>query len=76
MENKSQCKFIRLDLAEFYPSISKEILDNLIFLAQKYNDIPEKDIYNNLYRRIIKHCRQSLLCSNIELGRKKYRRQL
>lgn len=45
MENKSQCKFIRLDLAEFYPSISKEILDNVIFLAQKYNDIPEKDLY-------------------------------
>ena len=28
IENKSQCKFIQLDIAEFYPSISEEILDN------------------------------------------------
>ena len=27
IENKSQCKFIQLDIAEFYPSISEEILD-------------------------------------------------
>ena len=28
IDNKSQCKFFQLDIAEFYPSISEEILDN------------------------------------------------
>ena len=55
IENKSQCKFIQLDIAEFYPSISEEILDNAILFAQQYIHIPEKDL------RIIKHCRKSLL---------------
>ena len=30
IQNKSQCKFILLDIAEFYPSTSEEILDNAI----------------------------------------------
>ena len=30
VENKSQCKFIQFDIAEFYPSISEEILDEAI----------------------------------------------
>ena len=42
IENKSQCKVIQLDIAEFYPSISEEILDNAILFAQQYIDIPEK----------------------------------
>ena len=49
IENKSQCKFIQLDIAEFYPSISEEILDNAILFAQQYINIPQKDL------RIIKH---------------------
>ena len=60
IENKSQCKFIQLDIAEFYPSISEEILDNAILFAQQYINIPEKDL------RIIKHCRKSLLYNNNE----------
>ena len=60
IENKSQCKFIQLDITEFYPSISKEILDNVILFAQKYINIPEKDLH------IIKYCRKSLLYNNNE----------
>ena len=65
IENKSQCKFIQLDIAEFYPSISEEILDNAILFAQQYINIPEKDL------RIIKHCRKSLLYNNNEPWKKK-----
>ena len=65
IENKSQCKFIQLDIAEFYPSISEEILDNAILFAQQYINIPEKDM------RIIKHCKNSLLYNNNEPGKKK-----
>ena len=44
VENKSQCKFIQLDITEFYPPISEEILDNAILFAQQYINIPEKDL--------------------------------
>ena len=64
-EKKSPCKFIQLDITEFYPSISEEILDNAILLAQQYINIPEKDF------RIIKHCRKSLLYSNNEPWKKR-----
>ena len=68
---QSQCKFIKLDIAEFYPSISEEILDNAILFAQQYINITEKDL------RIIKHCRKSLLYNIImNLGRKNYRKLL
>ena len=63
-ENKSQCKFIQLDIAEFYPSISEEILDNAILFAQQYIHIPEKDL------RIIKHRRKSLLYNDNEPWKK------
>ena len=64
-EKKSQCNFIQLDIAEFYPSISKEILDNMILFAQQYIETPEKQL------RIIKHCNKSLLCNNNEPWKKK-----
>ena len=64
IENKSQCKFIQLDIAEFYPSISEKILDNAILFAQQHSNIPEKDL-------IIKHCRKSLLYNNNETWRNK-----
>ena len=35
IENQSQCKFIQLDIAGFYPSISEKILDNAILFAQQ-----------------------------------------
>ena len=47
VENKSQCKFIQFDIAEFYPSISEEILDEAILFPLnylEYIDIPEKNL--------------------------------
>ena len=68
IENKSQCKLIQLDIAEFYPSISAGIVDNASLFVQQYINIPEKDlriinIVGNLYYTII-----------MNLGRKKYRK--
>ena len=54
-----------MDITEFYPSISEEILDNAILFAQQYINIPEKDLCK------IKHCRKSLLYNNNELWKKK-----
>ena len=54
IENKSQCKFVQLDIAELYPSTSEEILDNAILFSQQQINIPEKDL------RIMQHCRKSL----------------
>ena len=65
IENKSQCKLIQLDIAEFYPSISEGIVDNASLFVQQYINIPEKDL------RIIKHCRKSLLYNNNEPWEKK-----
>ena len=65
IENKSQCKFIQLDITEFYPSILEETLDNAILFVQQYINIPEKDL------RIIRHCRKSLLNNNNKPWQKK-----
>ena len=54
-----------MDITEFYPSISEEILDDAILCAHEYINIPEKDL------RIIKHCRKSLLYNNNEPCKKK-----
>ena len=54
-----------MDIAELYPSISEEILDNAILFTQQYINIPEKDL------RIIKLCRKSLLYNNNEFWKKK-----
>ena len=32
IENKSQCKFIQLDITEFYASLSEKILNNAVLL--------------------------------------------
>ena len=49
-----------MDIVEFYPTISKEILENAILFVQVYIDIPEKNL------PIIKHCRKSLLYNDNE----------
>ena len=54
-----------MNIAEFYLSISEEILDNAILFAQQYINIRGKNL------RIIKHCRKSLLYNNNELWKKK-----
>ena len=61
---KSRCFFIQFDLIEFYPSITKEILEEVIVFAKKHTEIAEKDL------KIIKHCRKSLLYCKDEAWKK------
>ena len=48
ISNKEQCKFVQMDIKDFYPSISQTTLGNVLQIAD-----------DNL--RLIKHCRKSLI---------------
>ena len=65
IENKSQCFFKQLDIIEFYPSISENILDTAINFAKQHTDIFDENL------RIIKHCRQFSLYKNHKPWKKK-----
>ena len=65
---KSECKFLKFDIVDFYPTISEDILrdaiifaksyvDIAIIFAKSYVDIEDSDIYTIL------HLRKSLLFS-------------
>jgi hypothetical protein len=58
IKNKPRHSFLTFDIAEFYPSITEELLDKAIAWAQNYVTISEQQI------EIIKHARNSLLFSN------------
>ena len=62
---KSECKFIQLDIKEFYHFITEKMLNNAITFAENYIAVSKEDI------RIIKHCRKSLLFSENEAWKKK-----
>ena len=55
IKNKSKSSFIKFDIVEFYPSISKELLSKAIEYAQSVTTIEEKVI------KTIYHARKSLL---------------
>ena len=63
IENKHQCVFIQLDIVEFYPSITEEILDKTI--SKQHVEITDDHLI------IIKHCRKLLLLTNNDSWRKK-----
>ena len=58
IENKKTCKFIKFDIAEFYPSISAKLLEKSINFARNIIIIEDKVI------NIIDHARKSLLFHN------------
>ena len=58
IDDKHKCSFIQLDIKEFYPSITKNILNQAIIFAKKHTTVTDKDI------RTINHCRKSLLFQN------------
>ena len=60
-----QCVLIQLDIVEFYPSITEQILDDVTNFAKQYTNISDKNL------RIIKHCRKSPLFNNNEPWKKK-----
>ena len=67
-ENKCQCFFILLDIVEFYPSISENILDTGIYFSKQHTDIFDKNL------RIIKHYDKILLLKNtITLEKEEHR---
>ena len=65
IKDKSQCYFIELDIAEFYPTITESILDTAISFARQHTNISNENL------RIIKHCRKSLLYKKQEPWKKK-----
>ena len=60
ISNKEQCKFVQMDIKDFYPSISQTTLDNALLFAQDHIQITDDDL------RLIKHCRKSVLFNNGE----------
>ena len=65
IKNKNNCTFTQFDIVEFYPSITKELLQKSLQHAVKFANITDYE-YN-----IIMHSRKSLLFTNNELWEKK-----
>ena len=57
IENKQSKSFLQMDIVEFYPSISKELLNEALEWASTITTIPEQT------KEIIIHSRKSLLFS-------------
>ena len=53
--NKSNSKFIKFDIVDFYPSISEDLLGKALKFAKKFVDISDSDM------EIIMNSRKSLL---------------
>ena len=58
IEQKSRHSFISFDIVDFYPSISKNLLDQALSWASSLAEISHENIF------IIKHARKSLLFNN------------
>ena len=54
-DKDNRCSFIKYDIREFYPSITKRAFDRALDLAKEYMVIPLEKV------EIIKHCRKTLL---------------
>ena len=55
IDNKMNKSFLSFDIAEFYPSITEELLDTAVNWAKNFISIPYEHI------AIIKHTRKSIL---------------
>ena len=55
VSNKHECRFVQMDIKEFYPAITKDTLTQALNFAQKHTTITNEDV------RTIFHCRKSLL---------------
>ena len=56
--DKPNCRFVQFDIAEFYPSISKDLLLQALEFGRNYSDITENDT------AVIMNARKSLLFYN------------
>ena len=64
ISNKTKARFIKLDIVEFYPSITEKLLDNVIFYGQTLT-IPDDTI------QLIQQARKSLLFTEENIWMKK-----
>ena len=55
IKNKKKYKFLRFDIAQFYPSISKKLLTDSINFAKNYIDISKEG------KEILFHAKEALL---------------
>ena len=55
IKDKSKHSFVSFDIAEFYPSITEDLLDKAVSWAKSITPVPEEHV------TIIKHARKSLL---------------
>ena len=63
--NKKNCKFLKFDIENFYPSISENLLENALGFAAHHTKISEEIMLT------IRHCRKSLLfCTDKDMGKK------
>ena len=60
LKNKHQLTFLQFDIESFYPSITKELVNQAINFAQQFTQITENDI------NIIMHARKTFLFSSNE----------
>ena len=58
IKNKNYTTFIQLDITDFYPSISKDLLINSIIFAKKYTNITKNEL------DIILACRRFISINN------------
>ena len=65
IKNKCNCRFVQLDIVEFYPSISHKLLTDALNFASKHTFI-DNDTF-----RVIMHARKSLLFSKDDVWVKK-----
>ena len=65
ISNKKDSSFIQLDIKEFYQSINKGILTNVIQSAKLHTALVDRDL------RLTMHCRKSLLFFGNETWKKK-----
>ena len=68
IDNKNDCIFVKVDIQEFYPSISESIFKKSILFAKEHHHITDEDA------RMIDHCRKSLLFHEDEPWKKKKRK--
>lgn len=60
IDNKNKCTFIQFDIADFYPSISKDLFKMALEFTEVYTDISKDEI------NIILNCRKSVLIHDNE----------
>ena len=59
---KNDCKFVQLDIVEFYPSISQQLLTDALNFAKSYTNI------DKITQEVIMFSRKSLLFRRIKFG--------